>query len=380
MIKKIIFFFFPTEAKQNKLRIARINTKYYLGIWRWRKRTKADIFDYKKTIEKYNFKCDELYFRNCWYGIASSLKKYTGEKGKIKGCIEHGVYFGDTVREVETNESGLPAVITFSETRKNHIRKKTNKPVFTIGPYIYYAMGYYETEEIHAIKQKLGRILLVFPSHSINVASVVFDEHFFVNEIDRVIEKQNIQNVIVCLYWKDILLGREQIYLQSGFRVVTAGLPEDPWFLERLKTYIDLSDYTMSNSVGTHIGYCVALGKPHYLVEQDMGIENTEKVSIETLKYHVINESTNFESEIEEVKKAFSKYSAEVSDIQLAVCNKYWGLNKKKSVEELYFILHTCDTIYKKGKNQKEGFYTHFMDMQRAPLKKWEIEILKQAK
>ena len=70
------------------------------------------------------------------------------------------------------------------------------------------------------------------------------------------------------LYYQDILNGDAAIFEDAGFVVVTCGYREDCHFLERQRTLIKLADFTMSNSIGTHVGYCVYMGKPHYSFKQ----------------------------------------------------------------------------------------------------------------
>lgn len=55
--------------------------------------------------------------------------------------------------------------------------------------------------------------------------------------------------------------------------MTTAGHQLDINFLNRLKTIILLSDYTCSNSIGTHTGYCVYLGKPHLVINPVQTLE-----------------------------------------------------------------------------------------------------------
>ena len=55
----------------------------------------------------------ELYRGNLFYGIEDSIKNYANFDGNIKACIEHGVYFGNTVFDAETNYSGFNAILTY---------------------------------------------------------------------------------------------------------------------------------------------------------------------------------------------------------------------------------------------------------------------------
>ena len=45
----------------------------------------------------------------------------------------------------------------------------------------------------------------------------------------------NYDNVIICLYWKDVLSGESKFYLNKGYKVVTAGNINDINFLNYKK-------------------------------------------------------------------------------------------------------------------------------------------------
>ena len=84
--------------------------------------------------------------------------------------------------------------------------------------------------------------------------------------------------------------------------VVTAGYIMDPLFLSRLKSIIQLSDLTMSNNVGTHLGYCIYLNKPHWIVRQKIGNTSHNQKHLEReLNQREIHEKASYESEIDKI-------------------------------------------------------------------------------
>lgn len=54
----------------------------------------------------------------------------------------------------------------------------------------------------------------------------------------------------------------------KGYTIVCPGNRFDPRFLSYQRDMIELSGMTMSNDLGTHIGYIVALNGPHYMFKQ----------------------------------------------------------------------------------------------------------------
>lgn len=101
---------------------------------------------------------------------------------------------------------------------------------------------------------------------------------------------------LIYLYWKDAVLGKDKEYMDNGFTIVTAGYQSDFRFLKRLKTFIKLSDFTMSNAVGTHVGYCVVLDKPHYIFSQKISYKSD-------LNADPLGVTESFNNSVEQQKK-----------------------------------------------------------------------------
>lgn len=314
-----------------------------------------DIFEISNISTKNKDYIHEKYFFNINYGISQNLNRYSGYKKPIDACIEHGVYFGNYVNKEETILSGLPAVITFSDVRRNWIRAYTSKPVITIGPYIHYTEEFYSTEKFNIEKERLGKTLLVFPTHSIDDVDVAYDIEMFIKEIKKVQVESNVKSVLCCLYWKDILNGLGKEYLKENFYVVTAGYRNDKHFLSKLKSIISLSDITMSNDLGTHLGYCVYLGKPHYIFEQHKKYYGKQQsVYKETNK--TLNYKETYQLEKNEIVNLFNSYSNSITESQYAICNKYWGFDQIKSRQELYISFALINKLLRFSKGEETKF------------------------
>lgn len=180
-------------------------------------------------------------------------------------------------------------------------------------------------------KKKLGRTLLVFPNHSSHYIETKFDERDLILEIEKV--KNKFDTVLVCMYWKDILLKKEQPYKDKKYKIVTAGHIFDYNFLPRLKSIIKLADVTMSNAIGTHMGYCVYLGKPHYLFLQKFNCVENGKLIVDADKLGEVDESlciikydAEFQRNIE--KQAimhFGEYKESLTNEAINFVKEYWG-------------------------------------------------------
>ncbi|MHC8949279.1 hypothetical protein [Sphingobacterium hungaricum] len=188
----------------------------------------------------------------------------------VNNCaIEHGFIFGSLVQRFHV-ESWTDTVVTFSDYRKSFIKSKTQKEVVCVGPYIHYANSNNILTDIEKknLKNNLGKVLLIFPSHSIMNLDVKYDKDNFIDFIKA--KSLDFDSVLVCLYWADILKGEDKKFLDQGYKVVTAGHINDLYFLDRLKLFFELSDAVLSNSVGTHVGYSIFMNKPLILHKQKL--------------------------------------------------------------------------------------------------------------
>ncbi|WP_214828572.1 hypothetical protein [Exiguobacterium sp. s26] len=353
-IKELSIKFFYNELTRKRAMVL-ANNLLYIQKNTFRKKIKCnyDIFNYNQLLIDTHFKCDEYYKGNYFYGISNSIKTFSGFNDPIKACIEHGVYFGDIVPEIESYNSGLPAIITFSDERKKHIRKVTKKPVFSIGPYISYTKNYCSKEQLESYKNKFGKTLLVFPSHSVDRVRATFNTAEFVEKIKDFKVTYNFDTVIVCLYYRDIEHGRGKLYEENGFVVTTAGRREDPNFLGRLKSLISLSDYTMSNSVGTHVGYSIVLEKPHMIIPQKTIYEADYEPDLEQAPELFYTQSV---LDKKEVLDTFTSYSESITEDQRKVCNKFWGIENVRSSDEIQFILDFCEKVYRLSKGKEKRY------------------------
>jgi len=229
-----------------------------------------DYFEISKDLVYYPY---DLIADNNLYGISYAIKKHINEpiNKNLNVHFEHGIYLGNYISK-DSLISFPKKIITFGEERKKHLSVVSEKKVIAIGPYILYAKSLLDDIEINKIKSEIGRILLVFPSHSVKDLDVEYNYKMFNNKILE--EKVNYDTVLVCLYHLDA--QNEKVvsnYQELGCTIVCAGHKYDQNFLSRLRSIIEMSDFTISNSIGTHISYCYALGKNHRIFTQNIYYE-----------------------------------------------------------------------------------------------------------
>lgn len=256
------------------------------------------------------------------YGNLWVVKKAVGKDFDPCCVIEHGVYFGEYVGN-DYNMPNVNTIYTYGEYRKNAILKSlkgsTDKQVVLIGPYILYADNFKSEEALKKIKNKLGRVLLVFPSHPDPSEPVNFDMGIFLQEIESM--SKDFDTVLVSLFWLDIRLGKDKIYKDRGYQIVCSGTRSDRWFLSRQKDLFELADFSMSNDVGTHVGYSIAMGVPHYIYDQHIneGVREDEKRHQIRMK------------EYGEIKDAFSSKEPVITKKQKDLVDFYWGCDIRKA-------------------------------------------------
>ncbi|MFT4800402.1 MAG: hypothetical protein ACI93N_000160 [Flavobacteriaceae bacterium] len=301
-------------------------------------RSQLSIFDYKKIIDEIPLYPTDIVIDNNYYGLSYCLQKYMETKKPLNAYIEHGLILGSLVKE-DAIDWCVPKIMTLSETRENHIRKKTSKVVFKIGPYIHYADDLLSEQKFQKLKQELGMTLVVFPSHSIKNIETDFNNNDLITFIKS--KEVDFDAVVICLYWRDAL-NKDLVksYTNKGYKITSAGHINDINFLPRLKSIIKLSDFVISNSVGTHIGYITFLEKPQMILNQIVNYKvdkNDQRAFTQRTKKNL----ETLEEETSEILESFHSYSYQISQQQIKTVEKYWGLSELKTKNELLeFIIN----------------------------------------
>ena len=283
----------------------------------------------------------EMHISNDFYGHAAVLKEYIDAPVdySLKAVIEHGVHLHADGWEIDLN-SPLPSMITLSSNRHKYLNKQTKKKLYSLGPFIHYASPYLSDQDLEKQVRHLGNNLLVFPAHSTHWVDVVYNIHQYCEKIEQI--GKDFDSIRICLYWKDILRGAAEIYSQYGFECVTAGHMYDKQFLPRLKSIIQSATITTSNQITTAIGYCISMGKPHFLMESEYKWTSPIKKFLDECTDLNFNNANI-------VRKAFeTEPRSDISSNQLEIVKKFWGLGEEKSKERLIEILQESEELYRK--------------------------------
>ena len=138
------------------------------------------------------------------YGYYKELLKYAKcaeERMVYIPSFEHGIRFGGARWPYMHNSISYACQ---GSGRKDEIHKVDPwKPIFVFGPYIHYASGYYPPERLKKLRDKLGKVLLVFPAHTWEMES---DGGEGKRTFDIIYQKyaKQYDTVMVCCYWNDL--------------------------------------------------------------------------------------------------------------------------------------------------------------------------------
>ena len=278
-----------------------------------------------------------------FYGAMQTLLDYCGLTCFTMPPLNLGVQHGYVFEICNWEKSKLEKRnLVWSKKLVDMYHEHTsNQDIYAIGAPFFYAKSLLDESQLELEKKRLGRNLLAFPMHSQSHVDTNFDPNKFLNILKE--ERKRFETVRVCMYWKDILRGSHKLYLDAGFECVCNGHLYDPNFLRRQKTLFELADATISNGVGSHIGYSLYMGKPHWLIDDEYEYVNSKKGGDADDLTSVVH-SDNFLS----VKRAFlNNDDYKITTVQKKVIDSFWGISDiltKKQLRSLLIELYGITT------------------------------------
>lgn len=285
----------------------------------------------------------ELHQPNDFYGHASCLKRFAGldEAKSLHAVVVHGPMFPTLHWSVDL-QARLPVLLTSSGAACRALRNQTDKLVFSIGPMLAYASCHFTDAELAKEKERLGRNLLVFPTHSTHTIDAMYDAQVMCADIERM--GREYDSVTVCLYWKDALRGMDAPFRAAGFGCYTAGHMFDLKFLDRLRTWLTLSDAVVCYSWTSAIGYAVLMNKPTLALHapQERFVAPEEIIRRDSLDE--ANQADNVRYR-ERVFRLFAEMREPTPEQREAI-DYMWGLSQIRPHGELVEMLHLAEDMY----------------------------------
>lgn len=274
--------------------------------------------------------CEALY-----YGASDVLLNYVGVPSVLfpsrKLRVQHGYVF--EIRDFEKSKLEQRNLVWSKKMVSMYHEFTSNPDIYPIGAPFFYAKSLLTEKQIRSEKMRLGKNLLAFPMHSQINVDTNYDPDKFLNILIN--ERKRFDTVRVCMYWKDIQRGSHKVFEDAGFECVCNGHIYDPNFLRRQKALFELADATISNGVGSHIGYSLFMEKPHWLIDDEYEYVNSLNGG-DAKDLSDVTLTDNFLK----VKNAFlNNQDFRITLLQRDVVDEFWGISDMKSPEEMKELL-----------------------------------------
>jgi hypothetical protein len=217
--------------------------------------------------------------------------------------------------------------------RAGWLRERFGLPAQAIGPWIHYARPLLDPEAIARLRKELGSTLLVVLAHSWDQVERRMDHRACLEAVAASAGRGGYRSVIWLRHWKDPELEG----LPPEWIVACNGHRSNPWFLDALRTLIELSDGMASNAFGTHLGYAVALGRAlHWIeveAEQDLSRLAGDKAGEEAAEW---NERQRLSAEL---RRRLQQPGEEGARAVRDLLDPYWGFGAVRTPATLRNLL-----------------------------------------
>ena len=278
----------------------------------------------------------ELHPFNAFYGHAEILRRYAGIAGSrpLKAALEHGPTFFQNVDDPDLATRlpryfcAAPGQACFFEEHAFHRPRAV-----AIGAPILYARA------LAPPQPPADRRLVFFDAHSSHYATSRYDVAATAVRLEEL--RTEFDEVVVCLYWRDVLLGRAELYRSHGFRCVTAGHMFDERFLFRLVEIISSASIVLTHRLGSHLLYSVALDRPVWLERSAVDYELAGDAPRATLGPPKQGEV------LQRATALFSRRVERVAPEQRAFADELCGVAHVPSPDELAGLLEEAEAAYR---------------------------------
>ncbi len=191
-----------------------------------------------------------------WYGLGTILRQWLGLPRflPIANKFHHAPHLA-TIAHKFYLQGSAPILVS---------ARRFIVPFAEAGRSDVHVMGslHVRYRRLAGIRQRPGAAgILAFPAHATHHVGPVFDEADYARYLATLNAPD--RPVRVCLYWKDLLDGRHELYRAEGLPVVTAGHMFDPLFCQNFYGLLSDASLTMGNSAGTHGVLSIEMGIPY---------------------------------------------------------------------------------------------------------------------
>ena len=211
----------------------------------------------------------EIFSPNGFYGYDQLLKRYAGLPSTypLKAVVPHGTIIDPGFVWKAERDASLPGVLCWERHRQPLYEAAGGKLVLPgASPYLYLTQMLAQA----APAERAGT--LFFPSHSTHHVDDEADYDLLAVKLASL--PPELAPVVVCMYWRDLHLGREAPFRHLGLQVVSAGHMYDPDFPARLHHLLTRFRYAAGNEFGTHMFQAVASGCTYFHVGNKSAIDH----------------------------------------------------------------------------------------------------------
>jgi FkbM family methyltransferase len=235
--------------------------------------------------------------------------------------MDHGLTLFDKIPDHELT-TDAPVIFKFSPRLVEIFKTKSNKPVFCVlNPYVHYRKKHNITQSPDATGT------LFFPAHSTEAIDDKTNWLQFIQQFQQI--PATFHPINICLHPTDVNKGLDQIFIQNGYKVYSAGSAYDTNFTANLYKILTRHKYTMSNIPGSYSFYSVDLGIPFSLFGEQPKYFNNGDKNIEPGEYNSFLAQPPYQKAL----KLFNGFSTDITDEQKTFVS--FELGKSSSISRL---------------------------------------------
>lgn len=194
------------------------------------------------------------------YGFATIIKEYARFPRILSlPChMEHG-WTSLSLPLATDLTTDKQLMLVFSNRRKQAWREKSRIPVAVMGaPFVHY-----RRMRNHKIYEEATGTV-AFPSHSCYGVETIIDLKKYCDELQKL--PNAYQPITICLHIHDYRKEIIDVYMQQGFKVVTAGDQYSSSFPMKFYEILCSHKYATSNVIGSYAFYAVEMNIPFFIV------------------------------------------------------------------------------------------------------------------
>ena len=198
------------------------------------------------------------------YGMGQLIRKMTYLPSFLPLAVETD--HGPSQRDEPTNsEYKSNAQIVFYHSKRlvdKYLENTSKKSMVYMSPF-----SFYRKRHILNLQKKEKKGTISFPSHSTDLIDSCFNIDNYIDLLKKLPEE--FQPVDICLYYRDIEMGRHHKFLENGFDVFCAGHIYDENFISNFYQILINYKYSTSNIIGSYLFYSVDCNIPFFVHGND---------------------------------------------------------------------------------------------------------------